>query len=68
MKDNRFAWTSDRRFWKVGIRVDKDWSNVMFTNETSMPLGFQDLIYNVTRLFEKKWNDHCCVSDFKKPI
>jgi hypothetical protein len=40
MKDNRFAWTSDRRFWKVGIRADKDWSNVMFTDETPMPLGF----------------------------
>jgi hypothetical protein len=68
MKDNRFAWTSDRRFWKVEIRADKDWSNVMFTDETPIPLGLQNLIHNVTRLPEEKWNDHCCVSDFKKPI
>jgi hypothetical protein len=40
----------------------------MFTDEILMPLGLQDLIYNVTRFFEEKWNDHCCVSDFKKPI
>jgi hypothetical protein len=40
----------------------------MFTDEISMPLGLQDLIHNVTRLSEEKWNDYCCVSDFKKPI
>jgi transposase len=68
MKDSRFEWTSERRFWKVGKQTDKDWSNVLFTDETPMPLGVQDQIHAVTRLPSEKWDDDCCVQDFKKPL
>ena len=65
---NRYNWTSERRFWTVGEREINDWSNVLFTDETPMPLGIQDLIHNVTRLPNEKWNDDCCIADFKKPL
>jgi transposase len=68
MKDIRYDWISQRRFWKIGIRDEYDWKNVMFTDETPMPLGIQDLIHNITRLPNEKWNDDCCIPDFKKPM
>jgi hypothetical protein len=68
MKDSRYNWTSQRRFWKVGVRDECDWKNVMFTDETPMPLGIQDFIHNITRLPNEKWNDDCCIPDFKKPM
>jgi hypothetical protein len=39
MKNIRYDWTSQRRFWKIGIRDEYDWKNVMFTDEIPMPLG-----------------------------
>jgi len=68
MKDSRFAWTSDRRSWKVNTRDKNDWKNVMFTDETPIPVGVQDQVHDVTRLPNEKWDDDCCVQDFKKPV
>jgi transposase len=68
MKTRRYDWTSDHRHWKVGVREKNDWKNVYFTDETPMALGVQDLIHNITRLPEEKWDNDCCISDFKKPV
>jgi hypothetical protein len=68
MKSRRYDWTSDRRYWKVNVQEQNDWKNVYFTDETPMALGVQDLIHNITRLSEEKWNNDCCISDFKKPV
>jgi transposase len=68
MMFNRLDWTSDRRFWTVNVREVNDWKNVMFTDETLMLLGVQDQLHNVTRLPNEKWDDDCCIQDFKKPV
>jgi hypothetical protein len=65
---NRFNWASERRFWTVNKREVNDWKNVMFTDETPMPLEVQDQVHDVTRLPNEKWNDDCCIQDFKKPV